>query len=91
MSAESHLSNAARSERFVIHGDLAPRAFRPWILRHAGRLGLQVDFVSATQDRLDLCVAGPPDLIDAMELGCSLGPRETWVDSIDRQPVSACA
>jgi len=74
-------------EHFVISGRLAPAAFRPWITRHAGRLGLNVTFLHETDHRLDLTVGGPADLIDAMELGCSLGPAETWVEEIERHPV----
>ncbi|MDS9467867.1 acylphosphatase [Paracoccus sp. MBLB3053] len=76
-------------ERFVIMGQLAPAAFRPWISRHAGRLGLGVTFLSETSERIDISVKGPPDLIDAMEMGCTLGPAETWVETIERHPVTA--
>jgi hypothetical protein len=34
--------------------------------------------------RLDMIVSGPPDLLDAMALACSLGPQEVWVDQVDR-------
>lgn len=72
------------AERFVITGDLAAPTFLPWVAGHARRLGLQGTLVSATGDRVEVDIAGPPDLIDAMELGVSLGPIEAWVEAIER-------
>lgn len=35
---------------------------------------------------IDLIVEGPPELIDAMEIGCWLGPIDVWVETIVRAP-----
>lgn len=75
------------SERFGILGRVGARSFGPWILRHAGRLGLGVRLGPQNDQRLTLEVCGPPDLIDALELGCSLGPIEVWVDRIERESI----
>ena len=34
----------------------------------------------------DVDVAGPVELIDMMEMGCSLGPIDVWVETIERRP-----
>lgn len=77
------------SETFLILGQFAPRAFLPWIERHGRRLGLSVEVAESGAGRLSLRVAGPPDLLDAMEMGCLLGPREVWVEEIARGPFAA--
>ena len=77
------------AETFTILGRFAPPDFAPWIERHAQRLGLTVRFRDCAPDRLAVLVDGPPDLIDAMEMGCLLGPREVWVDAIRREPVNS--
>ena len=76
-------------ESFLILGDFAPPAFLPWIERHGRRLGLSVQVAACGTGRLSLRVAGPPDLLDAMEMGCLLGPREVWVEEIARGPFAA--
>lgn len=76
------------AERFIIHGDLGAATFLPWVARHMHKLGLTGGVTTATADRVDLRVDGPPDLIDALEQGVSLGPIEAWVDSIDRFPLN---
>lgn len=75
-------------ERFVISGDVGAPGFAHWIERHAGRLGLRMRIGARTPERLELTVGGPPDLVDALELGCSLGPIEVWVETIDRESIS---
>ncbi len=72
------------TEQFIIAGHLAAENFLPWIERHMRRLGLQGAPLRRADGRVELILSGPPDLIDAMELGVSLGPIEVWVDSIDR-------
>ncbi|MFT4012250.1 MAG: acylphosphatase [Paracoccus sp. (in: a-proteobacteria)] len=71
-------------EAFTITGRFAPPDFTPWIERHARRLGLSLRVTAPAPDRLTLLLDGPPDLLDAMEMGCLLGPREVWVETIDR-------
>ena len=73
------------SELFVINGDVDQPGFPSWIDRHACRLGLESRLLQHSSDRIEVAVSGPPDLVDAMELGCSLGPIEVWVESIERE------
>ncbi|WP_064695192.1 hypothetical protein [Rhizobium aegyptiacum] len=74
-------------ERFTILGDVKSASFVPWIRRHADKLGLSQNFLHAGADRIELEVAGPVELIDMLEMGCSLGPIDVWVDQIQRRIV----
>lgn len=73
------------TEQFIIAGNLAAENFLPWVERHMRRLGLQGAPERRADGQVEIILSGPPDLIDAMELGVSLGPIEVWVDSIDRR------
>ncbi|URK87506.1 acylphosphatase [Rhizobium sp. RCAM05350] len=72
-------------ERMTILGDLDAASFVPWIRRHAAKLGLSQAISHASTDRIELEVEGPEELIDMMEMGCSLGPIDVWVESIERR------
>ncbi len=74
---------------FRIFGDVGAPVFALWIARHARRLGLRGMILRHDPTRLDLSVTGQPDLLDAMALGCSLGPQEVLVDRIERSPDQA--
>jgi len=74
------------SETFSIQGQVGSTVFPRWIERHAKRLGLRVSIQNHSADILDMIVIGPHDLRDAMALGCSLGPWDVWVETIDRTP-----
>ncbi|TGV63800.1 acylphosphatase, partial [Mesorhizobium sp. M00.F.Ca.ET.158.01.1.1] len=43
----------------------------------------------AGPDRIELDIAGPAELIDMMEMGCSLGPIDVWVEAIHRAPIES--
>ncbi len=75
---------AIRMERMTILGRLQTESFLPWINRHAAKLGLEQRVSHADRCRIELIVRGPVELIDAMEMGCSLGPIDVWVDDIQR-------
>lgn len=72
-------------ERFILSGDLAADSFLPWIDRHIRRLGLQGGALRQADGQVEILLSGPPDLIDAMELGVSLGPIDVWVETIGRR------
>lgn len=76
-------------ERFTIRGDVASPRFPPWIERHARRLGLRLASTEVRGGAVEIVVAGEPDLLDALEVGCSLGPIEVSVDLIERESLSA--
>jgi acylphosphatase len=70
--------------RLTIKGDLDTPKFLPWVERHLRRLGLAGHVAASTAQQVIVDVEGPADLIDAMELGVSLGPIDAWIDSIER-------
>ncbi len=72
-------------ERMTILGDVDSTSFVPWIQRHANKLGLSQRFFHSGADRIELEVAGPVELIDMLEMGCSLGPIDVWVEEIQRR------
>lgn len=72
-------------ERFIIAGDLAADSFLPWIERHLRRLGLHGTPLRRADGQVEITLSGPPDLIDAMELGVSLGPIDVWVETVGRR------
>ncbi|MFS8057102.1 acylphosphatase [Rhizobium sp. BR 317] len=78
-------------ERMTILGEVNSASFVPWIRRHADKLGLSQAFLHASADRIELEVAGPAELIDMLEMGCSLGPIDVWVDEIQRRIVDPVA
>ena len=73
------------TEHFALCGQVGDQGFAVWIGRHAGKLGLEVRILGQSAARVDLIVCGPPDLLDALALACSLGPQEVWVDEVHRQ------
>ena len=75
-------------ERFTIVGDLEAACFVPWIRRHAAKLGLSPTIAYTSSRRIEIEVAGPEELMDMMEMGCSLGPIEVWVERIVRTAIS---
>jgi acylphosphatase len=74
-------------ENFVLTGNVGAYSFIPWIKQHADKLGLESAVTSYSESRLEISFKGPRDLLDAMEMGCSLGPFEVWVEEIKRTVV----
>jgi acylphosphatase len=72
-------------EHMTILGNLNVASFVPWIQRHAKKLGLTQTFFHSDADRIELEVSGPAELIDMLEMGCSLGPIDVWVEEIQRK------
>ena len=81
MSAPA-LSN--QRQRFTIRGKLESPSFLPWVDRHSYRLGLSLEHIRADAACVEIEVEGQADLIDALEVGCLLGPFDVWVESIER-------
>lgn len=75
-------------ERMTILGELEGVSFVPWIRRHAAKLGLFHTISNVSPMRIELEIAGPEELIDMMEVGCSLGPVDVWVERIERSAIT---
>lgn len=78
------LSNQA--QQLTIEGQLQSASFLPWVARHCRRLGLTCETLYADAGKAVFKVDGQADLIDALEVGCLLGPFDVWVETITRGP-----
>jgi len=73
------------AQKLIFTGDVSAPDYPDWIVHRARRLGLRGWVRAETGDRVEVLVAGAPDLIDAMEVGCSLGPMSVLVDRVLRE------
>ncbi|OLP46201.1 acylphosphatase [Rhizobium oryziradicis] len=80
------LNSCNTCEKLSISGDVGAASFLPWIQKHAQKLGLTQRISQMGNGSIDLILEGPPELIDAMEIGCWLGPIDVWVETIVRAP-----
>lgn len=71
-------------QKLVISGNVMAHIFVPWIERHARKLGLSGVVCRGSATCLEVEAEGFEDMLDALEVGCLLGPAEVWVDSISR-------
>ena len=76
------------SELMIFTGNVGAPDFPDWIVHRARRLGLKGWVKNSSGGSIEVLVIGPPDLVDAMELGCSLGPMSVRVETIERRPHS---
>jgi len=81
------MSNAVT---FVFVGRFVPRSFAAFIHHRAARLALQHGLESAETDRIEVTVSGDPDLVDAFEMACSLGPIDCLVTHTFRGAAPSC-
>lgn len=65
--------------RLVFLGRLDPSSFVEFLRHRAGRLALGHAFSRVETDCVEVRVTGAPDLIDAFEMACSLGPIDCLV------------
>ena len=80
----SRSSGRSISDTFTLYGELSPPNFEPWIRRHAARLGIKLVVDEVNQRCIRLTLSAQPELLDAMEMACWLGPASVWVERIDR-------
>jgi acylphosphatase len=81
----SEMAKASNAlEQMVLCGEFSAGSFVPWIEAYARKLGLTGIIHKAGPDRIELQLEGPPELVDAMEVGCLLGPIDIWVEKIER-------
>lgn len=73
-------------QRLIISGELGSASFLPWVARHSLRLGLACKPIRTSPAHAEFEVSGQPELIDALEVGCLLGPFDVWVETIERRP-----
>ena len=63
----------------VFLGRLGSASFAEFVGHRAGRLALGHAFGRVDPDCVEVTVTGDPDLIDAFEMACSLGPIDCLV------------
>lgn len=73
-----------RTTALTLSGDLGAASAVPWFL-HRGRLLNLVGWISRIDARtITMVLWGPPELLDAMEVACSLGPANVIVEDFVR-------
>jgi hypothetical protein len=68
-----------RAARLTFAGRFVAPSFAAFVARRAVRLDLRVAVRSAGAELFAVDVEGQPDLIDAFEMACSLGPLDCLV------------
>lgn len=76
-------NQAHAREVLTFSGELDIPDFLQWVQHRARKLGLRGQVV-AEHDAVVADVSGPPELIEAMALCCSLGPASSWVETVTR-------
>ncbi len=65
-------------------GAFDPEAFADFVAHRAHRLDLDARFGEIGPERVSVAVSGEPELIDAFEIACSLGPINCLVLNMAR-------
>jgi acylphosphatase len=63
----------------VFRGRFQTESFLEFVRHRAERLALRAGIGAVSADRIEVSVAGEPELLDAFELACSLGPIDCLV------------
>jgi hypothetical protein len=72
------------SARFVFKGRFQTQSFVEFARHRAERLGLDVQFGQASAEAVALNVSGAIEMVDALEMACSLGPFDCLVFDVVR-------
>jgi hypothetical protein len=70
--------------RIVFVGRFRLKSFTEFVEHRARRLGLEATIDEASATRFGTVVAGQPELIDAFEMACSLGPFDCLILDVER-------
>lgn len=73
-----------RATEFRLTGQLGSSGFADWVCHRARVLDLNGWVKPDGSEAMTIVVSGPEPLVDAMEMACSLGPMDVWVERIDR-------
>lgn len=72
----------------VFTGRLVPPSFADFVAHRAARLALDHGLGPVDASRAEVTVRGDPDLVDAFEMACSLGPLDCVVLDCSRAPAA---
>lgn len=76
-------TNLASSHATIsLFGDVSAPDFPSWILRHAHKLGVR-SAVRFADNCVKVTATGPDVMLEALALGCSLGPATVLVDRVE--------
>ena len=70
------------SVSYLITGDVGAPHFPGWIRHHAAKLGVTLGKLELSNLGLEIQGSGPPEMLDALAIACSLGPAGVLVDRI---------
>jgi acylphosphatase len=59
-------------------------SFAEFARHRAARLSLDAAITALAPNRITVAVAGQPELLDAFEMACSLGPIDCLVEDVSR-------
>jgi acylphosphatase len=78
------VSDTSRTATIVFTGVFDPARFVEFVQHRARRLDLVATLIAISQACISVVVTGQPDLIEAFEMACSLGPRSCLVLDVSR-------
>ena len=70
-------------------GTLATKSFLAFARHRAQRLDLALEILAQDNQAISLAVQGQPDLVDAFDMACSLGPHDCIVLDVVREQAPA--
>jgi hypothetical protein len=73
---------------FLFIGRFDQGSFAEFARHRAARLSLDTMAVDLSPDRISVAIAGEPELVDAFEMACSLGPIDCLVETVKREGIS---
>jgi acylphosphatase len=68
----------------VFTGQFEPDAFAAFVRHRAARLDLTASILDSAPHRIRVAVSGGPEMIEAFEIACSLGPLSCQVRDVAR-------
>lgn len=71
--------------QFVFSGTIAIGSFQEFAEHRAAKLDIWLDICSSASECVKINVEGEPDLVDAFEMACSLGPQDCIILDVARK------
>ncbi len=68
----------------VFTGQFEPDAFAAFVHHRAARLDVTASVLDSGPDRMRVAVSGAPEMVEAFEMACSLGPLSCRVRDVTR-------
>lgn len=71
----------------TLTGTLDQPQLLPWIQGHAAKLGVRIQITKSTRSDVRFDACGATEMVQALALGCSLGPHGVWIEDVKLSPV----